>query len=69
MGMTVDAAMIYAQGRIKHYESMAEYFKEDDVQRPYYEKNAEMLTTLVDEVKRLQHELLVAVARGAHEFS
>lgn len=69
MGMTVDAAMIYAQGRIKHYEGMAEMFRADDSQRPYYEKNALMLTTLCDEITRLRHELLVAVARNAHEFS
>lgn len=67
--MTVDEAMIYAKGRIKHYEDVAELFKDDKAQRAYYQKNAEMLTTLRDEVARLQHELLVAVARGAHEYS
>lgn len=67
--MTVDTAMTYAKGRIKHYEDMAALFKDDEMQRAYYQKNAEMLTTLRDEVSRLQHELLVAVARGAHEYS
>lgn len=61
--MTVDAALIYAQGRIKHYEEMAKLFKDTDDERPYYEKNAQMLTTLCDEITRLRHELLVAVAR------
>lgn len=69
MGMTVDAAMIYAQGRIAHYEDMAKMFADSETDRPYFEKNALMLTTLCDEIKRLRHELLVAAARGAHEFS
>lgn len=67
--MSIDTAMTYAKGRIKHYEDMAALFRDDDLQRAYYQKNAEMLTTLCDEIKRLQHELLVAVARGAHEYS
>lgn len=67
--MTVEEAMIYAQGRVKHYEDMTALFKDDEVQRAYFQKNAEMLTVLRDEVSRLQHALLVAVARGAHEYS
>lgn len=61
--MTVDAALIYAQGRIKHYEEMANMFSDTEAEKPYYQKNAQMLTTLCDEITRLRHELLVAVAR------
>lgn len=69
MGMTVDAAMLYAQGRIKHYEDMAKMFDDCEAEKPYFQKNALMLSTLCDEITRLRHELLVAVARGAHEHS
>lgn len=67
--MTVEEAMIYAKGRIKHYEDMEKTFGDTEAERAYFRKNAEMLTTLRDEVTRLQRELLVAVARGAHEYS
>lgn len=67
--MPVDTALIYAQGRIKHYEDMAKLFKDESDERPYYEKNAAMLTALCDEIRRLRHELLVAVARAEHDYS
>lgn len=67
--MNVEEAMTYAKGRIKHYEDMAKMFDDNAAEKAYYQKNAEMLTALRDEVTRLRHDLLVAVARCAHEYS
>lgn len=59
--MTIDAALHYAKTQAIIHKSVAESAV-SSVDKAFHEAHAEALETLYDEVIRLQHELLVAVA-------
>ncbi len=61
--MHIDHAILYAKVRLEHYKEMQNYFGKAEPEHAYYVKNAEMLETLLDELNRLNKELLVAVGR------
>ena len=61
--MTIDEAMEYAKRRTEHYRVMKAEFSDTPDEEAYYQRNADMLEALCDEVTRLRKELLVAVGR------
>lgn len=60
--MTIESALKYAQSQALIHESAAKN-AENVSDKVFHEAHADALNTLCNEIKRLQHEYLVAVSQ------